>query len=93
MQRKNYIYLLSVISACAVVFLHTNSIFWTFSYESYWFWTNITECIFYFAVPIFFMISGITLLNYNERYLLQKSDYQYKICEAINKGIIKYLNS
>ena len=33
------------------------------------------------------------LSNYNERYLLQKSDYQYKICEAINKGIIKYLNS
>lgn len=32
------------------------------------------------------------LSNPNERYLLQKSEYQYKICEAIKKGIIKYLN-
>ena len=32
------------------------------------------------------------LSNPNERYLLQKSDYQYKICESIKKGIIKYFN-
>lgn len=32
------------------------------------------------------------LSNPNERYLLQKSSYQYKICESIEKGIIKYLN-
>lgn len=31
------------------------------------------------------------LSNPNERYLLQESKYQYKICEAIKKGIIKYL--
>ena len=31
------------------------------------------------------------LSNPNERYLLQKSDYQYKICETIKKGIIEYL--
>ncbi len=68
MQKKNYIYLLSVLSAYAVVTLHTNCIFWVFSYEPYWFWANITECIFYFAVPVFFMISGITLIDYKERY-------------------------
>ena len=32
------------------------------------------------------------LSNPNERYLLQKSDYQYRICEAIKKGIIKYFH-
>ena len=31
------------------------------------------------------------LSNPNERYLLQKSDYQYKVCETIKKGIIEYL--
>ena len=30
------------------------------------------------------------LSNPNDRYLLQKSDYQYKIVESIKKGIIKY---
>lgn len=37
------------------------------------------------------LIEAGFLSNSNERYLLQKSDYQYKICEAIKKGIIKYL--
>ena len=30
------------------------------------------------------------LSNPNDRYKLQKSDYQYKIVESIKKGIIKY---
>ena len=30
------------------------------------------------------------LSNPNDRYLLQKADYQYKIVESIKKGIIKY---
>ena len=32
------------------------------------------------------------LSNPNDRYKLQKSDYQYKIAESIKKGIIKYFN-
>lgn len=32
------------------------------------------------------------LSNPNDRYLLQKSEYQYKISESIKKGIIKYFN-
>ena len=31
------------------------------------------------------------LSNPNERYLLQKNDYQYKVCDNIKKGIIEYL--
>ena len=31
------------------------------------------------------------LSNPNERYLLQNTEYQYKICEAIKKGIENYL--
>ena len=32
------------------------------------------------------------LSNPNDRYKLQKSEYQYKIAESIKKGIIKYFN-
>jgi len=63
-----YINVLAVVSALAVVFLHANGCFWKFSYENYWFSANIIESLFYFAVPCFFMISGATLLDYNERY-------------------------
>lgn len=59
---------MNVISAIAVVILHTNGCFWAFSEKRYWYTANIIECVFYFAVPIFFMISGITLMNYRDRY-------------------------
>jgi len=36
------------------------------------------------------LIEAGFLSNPNDRYLLQKSDYQYKIVESIKKGIIKY---
>lgn len=67
-EKIEYIILLNVISAISVVFLHANGVFWTFSTDTYWFSANIIEAVFYFAVPIFFMISGATLINYKERY-------------------------
>lgn len=67
-KKIDYITFLSVVSAISVVFLHTNGCFWSFSKEKYWFTANIIECLFYFAVPIFFMISGATLIDYQERY-------------------------
>ena len=36
------------------------------------------------------LIEAGFLSNPNDRYLLQKSDYQYKISESIKKGIINY---
>ena len=48
--------------------MHVNGCFWELRYERYWITANIIECICYFAVPIFFMISGATLLNYRKRY-------------------------
>lgn len=65
-----FINLLSVISAFAVITLHTNGVFWIFSKARYWLTANIIECVFYFAVPVFFMITGATLLDYNEKYNL-----------------------
>ena len=56
-----------MLSALAVVGLHTNTSFWQFSRESWWFSANIIESVLYFAVPIFFMITGATLLDYTKR--------------------------
>ncbi|MBQ3865619.1 MAG: acyltransferase family protein, partial [Clostridia bacterium] len=68
-QKSAYITLLSVIGSIAVVLLHSNGCFWNFSAEArYWKTANVIECVFYFAVPVFFMISGATLLDYRERY-------------------------
>ena len=68
MKEKIYIQILGVIACLAVVAMHVNGCFWQFSYDRYWITANIIECICYFAVPIFFMISGATLLNYRKRY-------------------------
>ena len=38
------------------------------------------------------LIEAGFLSNPNDRYLLQKSDYQYKIVESIKKGIIRYFD-
>ena len=38
------------------------------------------------------LIEAGFLSNPNDRYLLQKSDYQYKIVESIKNGIIKYFS-
>lgn len=66
--RKRYITILNLICAASVVFLHTNGCFWTFSKGRYWFTANIIESVFYFAVPIFFMITGANLIDYQDRY-------------------------
>ena len=67
-EKQEYITLLNVLSAFAVVVLHTNNCFWTFSTERYWKTANIIESVMYFAVPVFFMITGATLIDYKERY-------------------------
>ena len=62
-----YITALNVIAAISVVGLHTNGCFWEFSKERWWFTANIIESVLYFAVPVFFMITGATLLDYTKR--------------------------
>lgn len=66
--RIDYITLLSVLSAYAVVQLHTNRCFWPYSPKPFWTSALVIECICGFCVPIFFMISGATLIDYRERY-------------------------
>lgn len=53
------------IAACvAVVALHVNGGIWGFARNLNWAMMLITECVCYWAVPVFFMITGATLLEY-----------------------------
>lgn len=64
-----YISFLTVISAIAVIILHGSIYrFDGANPSNYWFISNFIMCFFFFAVPIFYMISGATLINYSERY-------------------------
>lgn len=67
-QDLSYLSFVQLLSALAVVTLHTNGCFWEFSPEPYWRSANLIECLCYFAVPVFFMVSGITLIDYPARY-------------------------
>ena len=92
-----YISFAKIIAVFSVVILHTNSAFWKFkynSYKTYWLSANRIHCIFYFAVPIFVLCIGATLLDFNEKYGLLK--YFYKritkvVMPMICWNIILYL--
>ncbi|WP_173383493.1 acyltransferase [Fibrobacter succinogenes] len=69
---SDYITFVIVVSAFAVLTLHTNNCFWWYTgKEDYWFSANIIECVFYFAVPLFFMVTGITLMDFFDRYTMK----------------------
>ena len=72
-RRKDYLTLISVVCAISVLTLHTNGCFWDFSAtEKYWKTANIIESVFYFAVPLFFILSSVTLIDYQDRYSLKE---------------------
>lgn len=84
---SKYITLAGVVSALSVVILHTDGCYWTFSSTArYWKTANIIDAVFYFAVPVFFMMSASTLLDYNKRY-----DTKTFFKKRINKTVIPYI--
>ena len=75
----DYISLVKIISVYSVVILHTNYAFWNFQplfYSNYWISANIIESVFYFAVPMFILCVGATLLDFTEKYGLIKYYYR-----------------
>ncbi len=71
--KKLYISILSVICSLSVVLLHMSG-FWSFKAPANlgWIFSNLIESVCYFAVPVFFMISGATLIDFNKRYTLKE---------------------
>ena len=66
--KRQYISVLSVLACLAVVMMHVNNCGTGFSSDSYWISGMIIEGICNCAVPVFFMISGATLIDYRDRY-------------------------
>ena len=83
---KKYISVLHVVCAFAVVVLHANNSFWQFEKSGRWIFSNFLESIFYFAVPVFMMVSSATLLDYRDRY-----DTKTFAKKRVQKAVIPYL--
>lgn len=66
--RIQYINYLNIFSCISVIALHCNGCFWNLSYDRWWKTSVIIETAFYTAVPVFFMIIGVTLLDYYRKY-------------------------
>lgn len=68
MSRIVYFDILNVIACFSVVCMHCNGWIHKFSHDDLWGVRVLIEVACYFAVPVFFMLSGATLLNYRQRY-------------------------
>ena len=67
-ERVIYYDLLNILAAFGVVAMHFNGL--THAYSHTWAWRQAfaVDCIFYWAVPVFFMLTGATLMDYREKY-------------------------
>lgn len=63
-----YYDILNIIAIIAVLALHHNGIVHMNPMSRAWNTSLVVECLCYFAVPIFCMLSGATLMNYRKKY-------------------------
>lgn len=70
MKKNRVVYydVLNIIAIIAVIALHCNGIVHGYPKTRAWDTSLIIECLCYFAVPLFCMLSGATLMNYREKY-------------------------
>lgn len=66
--RVLYFDVLNIVACVAVVAMHCNTMVHTYRPGMNWVMGMGIESVCYFAVPIFFMLSGATLMRYRERY-------------------------
>lgn len=66
--RVVYFDVLNVLACFGVVAMHVNGLTHSFRYSLRWVQALSVDCLFYWAVPVFFMLSGATLLGYRSRY-------------------------
>lgn len=73
MENKRVVYfdILNIIAMIAVVSMHCNGIVHNNPNIRAWNTSLIVECICYWAVPVFCMLSGATLLNYRKNMILK----------------------
>ena len=68
--RQHILYydLLTIAAAFAVVAMHVNSQYWNYRPAPSWILNVFIEKTCFWAVPVFFMITGATLMDYRDRY-------------------------
>lgn len=70
-KKKNrvlYYDILNILSCFCVIWLHSNGLVHNYSVGRYWATSLIVETIAYWAVPVFMMLSGATLMDYRKKY-------------------------
>lgn len=67
-KRLDYIDFMNIFACFGVVCLHCSGLVFQFSETRAWFVAMFVQTVFHFAVPVFFMITGTTLLEYRSRY-------------------------
>ena len=67
-RRVLYFDVLNVLSCFSVVCLHSNGYVHEYIKDDYWWLRVFIEVICFFAVPVFFMLSGATLMDYRKKY-------------------------
>lgn len=67
-KRVVYFDILNILAILAVVSMHMNGIVHGNPNIRAWNTSLIVDCIMYWAVPVFMMLSGATLMNYREKY-------------------------
>ncbi len=67
-KRLYYIDILNITACFAVILLHSTGAVFSFSETPTWFLSMFLQAVGHFSIPVFFMLTGATLLNYRERY-------------------------
>ena len=63
-----YVNLLNVMACMCVIGMHCNGLAHTLDGSTAWKRSFCVEVLAYWAVPIFFMLPGVTMMNYRDRY-------------------------
>lgn len=69
-KRTLYFDVMNILACFAVVALHHNGHYHNYTPSRGWVFSLLVECCFYWAVPVFLMISGANLLGYHNKYSL-----------------------
>lgn len=85
-KRIIYFDLLSITACVAVVFLHCNTLAHSFQPTQEWAQALVAEVVFFWAVPIFFMLTGANNMGYRDKY-----DTKTFLIRRMKKLVIPYL--
>lgn len=93
-KRTLYYDILNVAACFSVVALHCNQTVHTWQPGKNWLFALGIEVLFYWAVPVFFMLTGATLMRYRERYSTKtflKKRFKRTVIPFVAWSLIFYL--